>query len=100
MDKNNKKISIGIILVVMVVVGMYLILQPEKESDEGNSMSQNLTSVNSISHGHGLAVDTKDANKVYIATHYGLLVLINEKDLYQIGKSKDDLRNNYLRNEP
>ncbi len=86
-----KKISIGIILVALVVVGMYFILQPKKESDKGNSVSQNLTLINSISHGHGLAVDIEDANKVYIATHYGLLVLINEKDLYQIGKSKDDL---------
>lgn len=43
-----------------------------------------------ISHGHGLAVDVKDSNKLYIATHYGLLALMNENDLYRIGKSKDD----------
>lgn len=52
--------------------------------------SNNLYSVESISHAHGFAVDVSDSNKLYIATHYGLYTLINEKDLYQIGKKKDD----------
>lgn len=50
----------------------------------------NLYSEKSISHAHGLAVDSADPNKLYVATHYGLLVLVDEKDLYRIGKAKDD----------
>lgn len=49
-----------------------------------------LTSENKITHGHGLAVDIKDPNMLYIATHHGLLVLKNENELYRIGESHDD----------
>lgn len=52
--------------------------------------ANNFYPAESISHAHGLGVDVADPNKVYIATHYGLYTLINEKDLYQIGKKKDD----------
>lgn len=53
--------------------------------------SVSLTAVDSISHPHGLAVDLEDSNKVYIATHEGLLLLKNEKDLYRIGDTENDL---------
>jgi YVTN family beta-propeller protein len=53
--------------------------------------SVSLTPVDSISHPHGLAVDIKDSNKVYVATHEGLLLLQNEQDLYRIGESTNDL---------
>jgi len=56
----------------------------------GDSSSNNLTPEQSITHGHGLAVDVQDPNKLYIATHHGLLVLMNDKDLYRAGKSTDD----------
>jgi len=52
--------------------------------------ANNLYPEQSISHGHGLAVDVNDPSKVYVATHYGLFVLINEKDIFRVGKSKDD----------
>lgn len=47
-----------------------------------------LIPVDSISHAHALAVDR--SSKLYIATHYGLLVLIDDKNLYQVGEKKDD----------
>lgn len=60
-------------------------------SGEANpSSAAELIPVQAISHGHGLAVDPNDANKLYIATHYGLLLLKNEKDLYQVGNKRDD----------
>lgn len=43
-----------------------------------------------ITHAHGLAVDVENSSKLYIATHHGLLVLMNEKDLSKVGKSEDD----------
>lgn len=52
--------------------------------------ANNLYPEESISHAHGLAVDSVDVNKLYVATHYGLLVLVNETDLYRIGTAKDD----------
>lgn len=43
-----------------------------------------------ISHAHGLAVDVQDPTKLYIATHEGLLVLQNDKDLARVGSARDD----------
>lgn len=50
-----------------------------------------LTPAKSIEHAHGFAIDVNDSSKLYIATHDGLYVLMNEKDLYKIGKTSDDL---------
>lgn len=49
-----------------------------------------LNPVDGISHAHGLAVDAADSSKLYIATHHGLLVLEDDKDLYRIGDIQDD----------
>jgi photosystem II stability/assembly factor-like uncharacterized protein len=55
-----------------------------------DTSTKELIPVQAISHGHGLAVDPNDASKLYIATHYGLLLLKDEQDLYQVGKKRDD----------
>ena len=78
------------IIAVVVVGGGVLLLSRDNNDTTGNSDSGNLYPEQAISHGHGLAVDVKDSNKLYIATHYGLMVLVNEKDLFRIGKSRDD----------
>lgn len=41
-------------------------------------------------HVHGLAVDRGDSNRLYIATHDGLLVLENDTELSLVGGSRDD----------
>lgn len=80
------------IMIAVVVIGAGIILFLRNDiGAKNNSAFDNLYSEKTISHGHGLAVDAQDSNKLYIATHYGLLVLINEKELYRIGKSRDDL---------
>lgn len=84
---NNKYIIAGI-AIVLVVVGILLLTKQDEQTVA--SPSGNLYPEQTISHGHGLAVDVKDSSKVYVATHYGLFVLVNEKDLYRIGKNKDD----------
>lgn len=62
-----------------------------EQNNEGSvSLDDTLSLLTTISHGHGLAVDSADKNKLYIATHQGLLVLKDGKDLYRIGKSQDD----------
>lgn len=55
-----------------------------------SSSAKELIPVQAISHGHGLAVDPNDPNKLYIATHYGLLLLKDEQNLYQVGNKRDD----------
>ncbi len=87
---NNTKKFIGIILAVLIIGGGILLLLRDDGNSVSHSVSSNLYPEQTISHGHGLAVDVKDSSKLYIATHYGLLVLMNERDLYRIGKSRDD----------
>jgi photosystem II stability/assembly factor-like uncharacterized protein len=90
--KNNKAILISIVVIAAVLGAVFL--NQSKKTDTlpipQSNQSDALYPENQITHGHGLAVDVFDSNKVYIATHHGLLVLINDKDLYRVGKSKDD----------
>lgn len=76
-----KKFLIFVALMVIVGLGVMALNRPEENG---------LYPENTIAHGHGLAVDAVDSNKLYIATHYGLFVLMNEKDLYRVGESRDD----------
>jgi hypothetical protein len=78
------------IAVIAVIVGGGILLFSQRGGNTNNSPSGSLYPEQAISHGHGLAVDVKDSSKLYIATHYGLLVLMNEKDLFRVGKSRDD----------
>lgn len=57
---------------------------------EAQDSEPSLSPVKNITHAHGLALDAADKSKLYIATHNGLLLLKNEKDLYRIGDIQDD----------
>lgn len=92
------KIKLIILTVVMLVVVGYVAINSSRnnknESPTTSSASRStvdqLIPVEEISHGHGLAIDVSDPNSLYIATHHGLLVLKDEKQLYRIGESGDD----------
>lgn len=84
-----KKTPKNIIWIVIAIAGGVSFLVWQNNNNSGSSKS-NLIPEKQISHGHGLAVDIADQNKLWIATHYGLLLLENEKDLFRVGKSKDD----------
>ncbi len=73
---------------VALVIGALLWFGGEKP---GNSENGKLTPVSQFDHAHGITLDSKDASKLYIATHEGLYVLQNDKDLFRIGGSEDDL---------
>lgn len=88
--KKTSKTYLWVIIAAIVIGGGILLLSRGGDNPTSNTPSGNLYSEQAISHGHGLAVDVKDPNKLYIATHYGLLVLMNEKDLFRVGKSRDD----------
>ncbi len=80
--------TIVIIIAVIVLVGGGVWLASTKGTN--STASKELIPVAAITHGHGLAVDPNDSQNLYIATHHGLLILKNEKDLFQVGKSRDD----------
>src|SRR3990170_2525273 len=88
----NKKylLIIGAVLLVLLIFEFPKDDTPEIASLDNKPAESDLTPTDTITHGHGLAVDVSDPSKVYIATHHGLLLLQNEKDLYRIGKSRDD----------
>ncbi len=83
-----KKTIIVIASVLIVVVGGFWFAA--KSNKRAETSVKELIPVQSITHGHGLAVDQKNPEDLYIATHHGLLVLKNEKDLFQVGTKQDD----------
>lgn len=89
--KMNKIIVIG--LVLAAIIGLFLLTQKGNNSSTNQETTQaakELNPVEEITHGHGLAVDVADPSKVYIATHHGLLVLSNDKELNRVGAAQDD----------
>ena len=78
------------VLALVAFVGLGISVSSLSTGTSESTNENQLISETEISHGHGLAVDPKDSSKVYIATHYGLLVLQNDKDLFRVGASTDD----------
>ena len=86
------KIIVGA-LILIVIVGFFVLSQQGNKSStsqETKQTSKELFPITEITHGHGLAVDVADPSKLYIATHHGLLVLKDEKQLYRVGEAQDD----------
>lgn len=89
--KINKVVVV--VLVLVASIGFFLLAQKSNKSSTNQDVKQiskELIPVSEITHGHGLAVDVVDPSKLYIATHHGLLVLQNDKDLFKVGDKKDD----------
>lgn len=85
MTKQSKNYLIWGIVIAAILVGFFWF------SQKGGSGSPTiLNPEKAISHGHGLVVDVADSSKLYIATHHGVLILQNDKDLFRVGKSQDD----------
>ena len=91
--KSKNILIIGVINVISIF-GVVILSNSGKlttnTQTKFGSSSQKLIPIDSITHGHGLAVDVENPNNVYIATHHGLLILVNEKDLYRVGDKTDD----------
>jgi len=85
MTKQSKSYLIWGIIIVALIAGFVWFKQKG-----GSGSATALSPVSAITHGHGLAVDVGDSSRLHIATHHGLLVLVNDKDLYRVGTSQDD----------
>lgn len=93
--KNDKTFIIGVVVVTVALLGGAVWWIGRQSSEPPATVSnqgieQKLYPEGEITHGHGLAVDVTDSTKVYIATHHGLLILKNDKDLFRVGTSRDD----------
>lgn len=76
--------------IVILLLGTFFLFG-SKEKPNDDTAEEVITPVSSFTHAHGLALDITDPNKVYIATHEGLYLLVDDKDLYRIGNARDDL---------
>lgn len=81
-----KRIFIGIAVIVLLLIGIWFSNLPSDNS----STTGNVKMVNKLQDAHGLAVDRQDSNKVYVATHTGLLVMNNDGAFETAGTAKDD----------
>lgn len=97
-NRTNQSTKRKVIIPILIVVGLFLVIggfwfwnRQEKQS-QGTGP---LVAVNSINyefpdnHLHGLAYDDS-RGIVYLATHYGLFVLKDDKSLYKLGAATDD----------
>ncbi len=79
------------VLAAVLVIALRIRGLPSEPTPSNSKVTgSDLIPETNITHGHGLAVDRDDGDKLYIATHHGLLVLRDEKDLFRIGRSQDD----------
>lgn len=100
MFTSKKLLLVGALLLLLVGGWFYQSIQntsvgtsntvESSSSSQTSEKNTQLVSVSNISHGHGLAVDIEDPSRIYIATHHGLLVLMNDKDLFKVGPATDD----------
>lgn len=80
-----------IIAIVLIVLGLTVLLFAGSDNNSPSKNKDNyLTPVSGLRDAHGLAVDVEDPNKLWIASHTGLNLLKDDKDLYIVGSSRDD----------
>lgn len=80
-----------IFLILMVAVAGASILWVANKPDKPTTATDDyLTPASALRDVHGLAVDMADSSKVWIATHSGLHLLKDDKDLFAVGSKRDD----------
>jgi photosystem II stability/assembly factor-like uncharacterized protein len=79
-----------VLLGFLLVGGIVFIFSLTGGSIKDSTVKQELLPITSITHGHGLTTDSKNPQNIYIATHHGLLILKNDKNLFQVGSTNDD----------
>lgn len=62
----------------------------KKTAAPENNIVKSLIPATEITHGHGLGLDPNDPSKLYIATHHGLYLLKDEKNLFEVGQDGND----------
>lgn len=82
-ERKSLYLWIGLAVIIMTFFGIVII-------KKSNTEPQYLTPISSFQDAHGMAVDVEDPSKLYIATHHGLLMTKDDKNLYRVGSGRDD----------
>lgn len=90
MNSRSKRIYIIAGSAGLLAVIAMIFFVSGTDVDKSSGTSAGLYPVSSFTHGHGLSVDVSNPSKLYVATHHGLFVLINDTELYRVGRSSDD----------
>lgn len=77
-------------LLVIVAGSIFLLANKPDGGKQTVNNSEYLQPASDLRDVHGLAVDVSDANQLWIASHNGLYVLKNDKELFKAGSSNDD----------
>ena len=87
----TKKLFIGILVIVGIIGLLLAIRSSDKQTSVSNQKnSEYLTPQSNLKDVHGLSVDASDSTKVWIASHSGLSLIQNDKDLSAVGDKRDD----------
>lgn len=80
-----KKIVIGLVILVSVLVlgGISKPSQQDSSVDETEVITR-------LQDAHGIALDREEPSKVYIATHTGLLALVDDSEIIRVSDDRDD----------
>jgi photosystem II stability/assembly factor-like uncharacterized protein len=87
---RHMKKALVIIIIPSAVIGIVAILFSLSSKQQTNPPENKLSPAAEITHGHGLGLDPTDSTKLYIATHHGLYVLKDEKNLFAVGQDGND----------
>lgn len=77
-------------ILILVVAGAATLLFANKSDKPTTNTDEYLTPASALRDVHGLAVDVADSSKVWIASHSGLHLLKDDKDLFAVGNKRDD----------
>lgn len=79
----------GIVVAVLVVGGVAYLAT--RENDGVITSPREYVPVADFGDVHGLAVNPENSREVYVATHYGLIRGLDDKDWSRVGNMQDDL---------
>lgn len=85
-----KRAALALLILVAMVGTIALFASRSDKPASPTTRSEYLTPASVLRDAHGLAVDMADPKKVWIASHNGLNLLIDDKELFAVGSKRDD----------